>query len=181
VDAWSDPRTPRSRKAAEHTSVFVRMHPPFAGRYRTGDLSGDASGVRARSIRPVRGASEKGSALPRRSSYDSEVCGPLRGGDSAVERLREPSLESARFGHASSFESVSCSARQPVPSPKGGGRRQRRWRFVTSYRRMRGIGALAVSAPCFARFAEVGRTSSRPEKRATGWTGVESLSPPRSP
>jgi len=52
--------------------------------------------------------------------------GPVRGGDSPVERLREPSLGSARSGHAASSEARrarlvgSCHPREGAAEGQGG-------------------------------------------------------------
>jgi len=65
-------------------------------------------------------------------------------------------------------------ARQPVPSPRGGGRRRRRGK-VRHLSLQHEERSSSRSVPVHRRIAEVGRTPSGSEKRATCDGRVESL------
>jgi len=151
----------------------VRTHHPSRGDAGPKTSAVARPRVRAQSTHPVLAKEREGIRPSAQCAYDNEVCGPVRGGDSPVERQREPSLGPDRYAHASFFGSPACTARQPVSSRKGRTKAKAvkgRHLSLPHTRNWRARG----KCPCIARIAEVGRTSSRPEKRATGHEKVES-------
>jgi len=135
---------------------FRENAPPFAGRCRTGGLR-DGLRITFAQIanHPVHGQTREGSALPRSACTTTRCAGPDRGGDSLVERPREPSLESARsepgdsssevfpplgsLAHVSRRSLAKSRSKAVVFGPK-------LERVVNPHGRMRGIGMLAVGA-----------------------------------
>jgi len=130
--------------------------------------------------RPVRAERARGSA----SRSSARTTNGVRGTGSRrgfARRNDGANLHSNRSGPRGTclFGGTRCEARQPVPSPRGGGRRQRRGegRHFSLQHEER---SSSRSVPVHRRIAEVGRTSSGSEKRATSSGRVESLADTRS-
>jgi len=129
----------------------------------------------ARSEHPVRAERARGSAFRSSARTTNEVRGTgsrrgfaRRNGGANLHSIWSGPRKACLFGGAL------CEARQPVPSPQGGGRGEGGERFVTSPCRTRNRSS-SRSVPVHRRIAEVGRTSSGSEKRATCGGRVESL------
>jgi hypothetical protein len=118
----------------------------------------------------VRG--EKGSALPRGSTHDKEVRGSVREGDSAPERGRETFARVGPVRAVSSSRSAP-SGSSPVHVPARG-RPKANAREGSSPLAAVEETTRSRQCPCIVVFAEVGRTPSGSEKRATGIPWVES-------
>jgi len=165
------------RRSVERTSVFVGTHRPSRGDAGTGGLSGGSPHVRverfARCEQNAREVPPPVAVLARRMRCAVRI----RGGASPAQTTGEPSARVGPVPQHGLFGGTRCAARQPVPFPsasEGADEGEGGERVVTSSSQNEET-VLFASVPVHRRIAEVGRTPSGSEKRATSDGRVESL------
>lgn len=113
------------RTAVERTSGLRGTHHPSRGAAGTEGLCGGSALRSRRAGHQVRAERAGGSASRSSARTTNEVCGSSREGTSHHRKMGEPLLGSVR-SHFALLRERGSAARQPVPSPRGGGRRRRR-------------------------------------------------------
>jgi len=150
------------------------------GEVREAEASVVAHPAFARSGRPVQAERARGSASRSSARTTNEVRGNwFEEGLPPPKRRREPSLDPVRSRRAAFSEARAARLVSPCRPRKGADEGEGRERFVTSSCRTRNRSR-SRSVPVHRRIAEVDRTPSGSEKRATSLGRVESLVVTRS-
>jgi len=178
MGARSNPRAHTSAGTVERTSVFVGTHHPSRGGAGSRGLSGGLT-PRSRGVNhPVQAKRARGSASrsTARTTKGVRGTGSRRG---LARRNVGANLHLSRSGphRVCFFGGKRCAARQPVPSlsaSNGADEGEGGERVVTPSSQNEET-VLFASVPVHRRIAEVGRTPSGSEKRATSDGRVESL------